>query len=82
MSIDSPEDELPGLSRAEAIERASDEHGLPIWYRSCVGPLLELDEARYPSCCGGGCEPCNELLVSVALRARQLIDEAARPGRA
>lgn len=59
----------------EAVEAASEEHGLASWYRSCALPLVTMDEARYPSCCGGDCEPCNELLVSVAIRARELLQE-------
>jgi hypothetical protein len=55
----------------EAIAEASDEVGLPSWYRSCVLPLMKVDEDRMPSCCGAGCEPCNETLVEVALRARR-----------
>lgn len=75
-----PDDEA--RLRADAIEQASDELGLPIWYRSCVAPILALDPARHPSCCGGECEPCNDVLVAVALRARRIIDAAARPDRA
>lgn len=71
----------------DAVEMASEEHGLASWYRSCAVPLVTLDPARYPSCCGGECEPCNELLVSVALRARELLrdeslsEPAAPPAR-
>ena len=54
-----------------AIDEASEEVGLPSWYRSCVLPLMKVDEDRMPSCCGAGCEPCNETLVEVALRARR-----------
>lgn len=63
-----------------AIEEASEELGLASWYRSCVGPLLHLHEDRFPSCCGGQCEPCNQVLTDVALRARRIlgIDETGR----
>jgi hypothetical protein len=58
-----------------AIAEASDEVGLASHYRSCVLPLMKLDEDRMPSCCGAGCEPCNETLVEVALRARRRVTE-------
>ena len=54
-----------------AIDEASEELGLASWYRSCVGPLLHLHEDRFPSCCGGQCEPCNQVLGEVALLARR-----------
>ncbi|MBC7173349.1 MAG: hypothetical protein H5U40_13000 [Polyangiaceae bacterium] len=56
-----------------AIDRASEELGLASWYRACVEPLMRLDESRFPSCCGAGCEPCNATLAEVALRARQIL---------
>lgn len=65
-----------------AIARASDELGLPTWYRSSVSPLLNLDPDRMPSCCGGGCEPCADTLIAVAERAREILastDEAESP---
>jgi len=52
----------------EALNAASDEMGLQAWYRDCVRPLLRMPEEQWPSCCGGGCEPCNQLLVEVARR--------------
>jgi hypothetical protein len=59
----------------EAIAEASDEIGLASYYRSCVVPLMSLDEDRMPSCCGAGCEPCNETLCEVALAARRRLAE-------
>ncbi|MFO0738916.1 MAG: hypothetical protein U0270_23655 [Labilithrix sp.] len=56
-----------------ALKQASDELGLDEWYRDCVRPLLRDGPARYPRCCGGGCEPCNQLLVRVAERTRELM---------
>ena len=56
-----------------ALKQASDELGLEEWYRDCVRPLLRDGPERYPRCCGGGCEPCNQLLVRVAERARELL---------
>jgi hypothetical protein len=56
-----------------ALERASDEHGLLPYYRDCVRPLLTMPESQWPSCCGGACEPCNQVLVSVAARVRALV---------
>ncbi len=61
-------------SRNEALEAAltaaSDALGLQIYYRDCVRPLLTMPEEQWPSCCGGNCEPCNQLLVDVARRVR------------
>ena len=59
-----------------ALERASDELGLPSYYRSCVRPLLRNPEGRWPRCCGGGCEPCAETLIQVAL---QVLKELGTP---
>jgi hypothetical protein len=56
-----------------AIDRASDEVGLEIWYRSCAEPLIALDDAQFPSCCGANCEPCSLTLIEVALRARRIL---------
>jgi hypothetical protein len=56
-----------------ALTQASDEMGLAVEYRDCVRPILrEPDEERWPRCCGGQCEPCNELLVRVARRVRAI----------
>jgi hypothetical protein len=62
----------------QAIAEASDEVGLDTWYRACVEPLMGLADREMPRCCGGGCEPCSETLVEVAVRARRRL-EAKRP---
>lgn len=51
-----------------AIDAASDEVGLPTYYRSCVRPIVSAPPERWPRCCGGGCEPCNQVLTEVARR--------------
>jgi len=56
-----------------ALKQASDELGLQEWYRDCVRPLLRTGREGYPRCCGGGCEPCNQLLCNVADRALELL---------
>lgn len=56
-----------------ALQQASDEHGLQSYYRDCVRPLLRDPEGGWPRCCGGGCEPCNQVLCAVAARALQLL---------
>ncbi len=56
-----------------ALKQASDELGLEEWYRDCVRPLLRDGRAGFPRCCGGGCEPCNQILVMVAERALELL---------
>lgn len=63
-----------------AIARASDEFGLQDWYRACVKPLLRTPRSGWPMCCGGGCEPCNQTLVSVADRALTLLKREPGPG--
>jgi hypothetical protein len=57
-----------------ALAQASDEFGLQSWYRDCVRPLLRMPEAQWPACCAGNCEPCNQVLVSVARRTRELLE--------
>jgi len=56
-----------------ALKKASAELGLQEWYRDCVRPLLRTGAEGYPRCCGGGCEPCNQLLCNVADRTLQLL---------
>ncbi len=60
-----------------ALEQASDELGLAPWYRDCVRPLLRQPREGWPRCCGGACEPCNQLLVNVAERALVLLATSA-----
>lgn len=57
----------------EAIEVASRECGLPSYYIANVRPLLRDPEGRWPRCCGGGCEPCAQTLVRVAVRTLDLM---------
>jgi hypothetical protein len=54
-----------------ALARASDELRLPVYYRDCVRPLLSMSMEQWPSCCGGHCEPCMQLLVAVARRVHE-----------
>lgn len=56
-----------------AIAQAADAEGLATWYRACVRPLVKAPRERWPTCCGGACEPCNELLTRVAARALSLL---------
>jgi hypothetical protein len=60
----------------EAIAAAADEVGLDAWYRSSVEPLMGLADRDMPRCCGGGCEPCSETLIEVAVRARRRLAAA------
>lgn len=64
----------------EALAQASDENGLAEYYRDCVRPLLREPYA-WPRCCGGGCEPCSEQLIRVAIRTLELLGRPA-PARA
>ncbi len=56
-----------------ALKQASDELGLEEWYRDCVRPLLRDGPNSYPRCCGGGCEPCSQILIQVAERTLELL---------
>jgi hypothetical protein len=56
-----------------ALAKASEELGLQEWYRDCVRPLLRTGPEGWPGCCGSSCEPCNQLLVTVAERTLELL---------
>ena len=56
-----------------ALAKASDELGLASYYRDCVRPLLSQPRQQWPTCCGGQCEPCSQLLVNVADRTLALL---------
>jgi hypothetical protein len=58
----------------EALVQASEEVGLQDYYRDMVRPLLRMPREQWPSCCGGGCEPCAQTLVAVAERVRSLLE--------
>jgi hypothetical protein len=58
-----------------ALEKASDELGLESYYRDCVRPLLGQPRDQWPTCCGGTCEPCSQILVLVADRVSTLLGE-------
>jgi len=73
---------LPRTPSLEAaLAEASEQHGLPIYYRDCVRPLLGAPMERWPRCCGAGCEPCAQTLTAVAIRVYELLglsDETAQ----
>jgi len=56
-----------------ALAQASSEMGLQDYYRDCVRPLLSMPVTQWPTCCGGGCEPCSQILVTVATRICELL---------
>ena len=58
-----------------ALVQASEELGLQDYYRDMVRPLLRMPRTQWPSCCGGGCEPCAQMLVAVAERVQSLMAE-------
>ena len=64
---------MPDPDLDAAIAQASQELGLEAWYRDFVRPLVQSSPEEWPRCCGGGCEPCSELLVRVAQRARAIL---------
>jgi hypothetical protein len=65
---------LPRTPELEAaLVQASAEMGLQDYYREIVRPLLGVGPGAWPRCCGGGCEPCAELLIRVARRVHELV---------
>ena len=56
-----------------ALAKASEELGLETYYRDCVRPLLGQPREQWPTCCGGTCEPCSQILVLVADRVQTLL---------
>jgi hypothetical protein len=65
---------LPRTPEVEdALARACDAVRLPLHYRDCVRPLLGVGPERWPRCCGGGCEPCAEMLIEVARRVHAIL---------
>jgi hypothetical protein len=57
-----------------ALAQASRELGLQDYYKDCVRPLLSMPITQWPSCCGGGCEPCAQMLIAVATRVCELLE--------
>lgn len=57
-----------------ALMQASAENGLADYYRDCVRPLFAMPMTQWPMCCGGGCEPCAQTLIKVAVRVCDLLD--------
>lgn len=56
-----------------ALRRASEELSFPDYYMACVRPLLRNPEGHWPRCCAGGCEPCAQTLIQVALRTLEIL---------
>ena len=61
------------MSLDEALAQASDEVGLQSYYQDMVRPLLYMPREQWPGCCGGGCEPCAQMLIAVAERVQSLL---------
>ena len=58
---------------AAVLAQASREQGLQDYYSDCVRPLLSMPTTQWPTCCGGGCQPCSQILISVARRVCELL---------
>lgn len=58
-----------------ALDEAGEEFRLQSYYRDLVRPILKLPRKQWPSCCGGHCEPCAQVLVAVADRVQDLLGE-------
>ncbi len=65
--------DVPEAQLEAALARASEEFQLPSYYQSSVRPLLRNPEGHWPRCCAGGCEPCAQTLIQVALRTLELL---------
>jgi hypothetical protein len=52
-----------------AMAQSAEENGLSPAYISIARPMVKDPDAPRPQCCGGGCEPCAELLNRVIERA-------------
>ncbi len=74
--MDADADEAKARLEA-ALHEASEELGLETYYRDCVRPLLGQPREQWPTCCGGTCEPCSQILVRVAERVQVLLSESA-----
>jgi len=70
---ESPRIDKTSREFSDALAQASSESGLQDYYRDCVRPLLSMPMTQWPTCCGGGCEPCAQILVAVALRVCELL---------
>lgn len=57
----------------QVLAQASDELGMPDYYRPCVRPLFTMPMDQWPMCCGGRCEPCAQTLINVAVRMCELL---------
>jgi hypothetical protein len=75
MAADATEDEASATRAAldAALTKASEDLGLESYYRDCVRPLLGQPREQWPTCCGGTCEPCSQILVLVADRVQTLL---------
>jgi hypothetical protein len=73
MAADATETETEASAALVALTKASDELGLESYYRDCVRPLLNQPREQWPTCCGGTCEPCSQILVLVADRVQTLL---------
>lgn len=62
-----------------ALAQAGEELGLPDYFRDCVRPLFSMPMTQWPQCCAGGCYPCAQVLVAVALRIKEMLN-LAEPG--
>ena len=56
-----------------ALMQAAKQFGLQPYYVDLVRPILRQPREQWPTCCGGGCEPCAQTLVAVADRVQQLL---------
>ena len=56
-----------------ALNQAAQQFGLQSYYVDLVRPILRQPREQWPTCCGGGCEPCAQTLVAVADRVQQLL---------
>jgi hypothetical protein len=57
----------------EAVQRACEDVGLPLVYRSVVSWMLRIPASEWPACCGDSCTPCQQTLADAAHRTLELL---------
>ena len=72
-ALNRPVADLTEEQMNSALRRASEELAFPSYYEACVRPLLRNPEGHWPRCCAGGCEPCAQTLIQVALRTLEIL---------
>lgn len=57
------------------VERVCAENKLGPFAANIVEQWIRDEPTNWPSCCGGGCDPCNGKLRAAARRVLRILDE-------